>query len=66
MSDTSKVCIESPSDPIIEIFQPFVHDGFVSLTNYLNNGTPVKILRDTGSLQSLLLADTLSFSDKSY
>ena len=66
MSDSSKVCVESPSDPIMEIFEPFVHDGFVSLESDLNNATPVKILRDTGCSQSLLLADTLPFSDKSY
>ena len=30
------------------------------------NATPIKILRDTGSSQSLLLTDTLPFSDDSY
>ena len=65
-SDSFKVCAESPSDPIMEILEPLVHDGFVLLKSDLNNATPVKILRDTGCSQSLLLADTLPFSDKSY
>ena len=50
----------------MEIFEPFIHDGFVSLKNDLYNATPIKILRDTGSSQSLLLTDTLPFSDDSY
>ena len=52
----------------MEIFEPFIHDGFVSLKNYFykDNATPIKILRDTGSSQSLLLTDTLPFSDDSY
>ena len=65
-SDSFKVCAESPSDPIMEILEPLVHDGFVLLKSDLNNATPVKILRDTGCSQSLLLADTLLFSDESY
>ena len=65
-SDSSKVCVKSSFDPTMEIFEPFVHNGFVSLKSDLNNATPVKILRDTGCSQSLLLADTLPFSDKSY
>ena len=45
---------------------PLVYDGFVSLKSDLNCATPVKILRDTGSSQSLLLANTFPFSDESY
>ena len=52
----------------MEIFEPFIHDGFVSLKNYFykDNDIPIKILRDTGSSQSLLFTDTLPFSDDSY
>ena len=57
--------VSFPSIPIMETFEPFMHDGFVSLTSDLSNATAVKILRDTGALQSLLLAGTLPFSDKS-
>ena len=49
----------------METFEPFIHDGFVSLTSDLSNATAVKILRDTGASQSLLLADALPFSEKS-
>ena len=50
----------------MEIFEPFIHNGFVSLKSDFYNATPIKILRDTGSSQSLLLTDTLPFSDDSY
>ena len=57
--------VSFPTKPIMETFEPFIHDGFVSLTSDLSNATAVKILRDTGASQSLLLADALSFSEKS-
>ena len=47
----------------METFEPFIHDGFVSLTSDLSNATAVKILRDTGASQSLLLADALPLSE---
>ena len=53
LCDNSEVCVESPSDRIMEIFELFVHDGFVSHGSNLNNATPVKILRDTGRWQIL-------------
>ena len=56
--------VSFPSKPIMETFEPFMHDGFVSLTSDLSNATAVKILRDTGASQSLLLAGTLPISDK--
>ena len=57
--------VSFPPKPTMETFEPFIHDGFVSLTSDLSNATAVKILRDTGASQSLLLADTLPFSEKS-
>ena len=57
--------VSFPSKPIMETFEPFIHDGFVSLTSDLSNPIAVKILRDTGASQSLLLADALPFSEKS-
>ena len=67
-SEIDKTTSESNADSnsVMEIFEPFIHDGFVSLKNDLYNATPIKILRDTGSSQSLLLTDTLPFSDDSY
>ena len=49
----------------MEIYEPFLSDGFVSLNSDTAQSTPIKILRDTGASQSLILADTLPFSEKS-
>ena len=48
----------------MEIYEPFLSDGSVSLNSDFAQSTPIKILRDTGASQSLILADTLSFSEK--
>ena len=48
----------------MEIYEPFLSDGFVSLNSDYAQSTPIKILRDTGASQSLILADTLPFSEK--
>ena len=45
-------------------FEPFITDGFVSLSCDFAAATPVKILRDTESSQSLILADALPFLTK--
>ena len=50
----------------MESFKPFIHDGSISLSSDFSNSTPIKILRDTGASQSLLLLNTLPFSDSSY
>ena len=49
----------------MEIYEPILSDGFVSLNSDSAQSTPIKILRDTGASQSLILADTLPFSEKS-
>ena len=51
-------------DSVMEIYEPFLSDGFVSLNSDYAQSTPIKILRDTGASQSLILADTLPFSEK--
>ena len=48
----------------MEIFEPFMLNGFVSLSGDNCPPTPIKILRDTGASQSLILADILPFSEK--
>ena len=59
--------IEKPlSGSVMESFKPFTHDGFVSLSGDFDHATPIKLLRDTGASQSLMLVDTLPFSDSSY
>ena len=54
----------SATDCIMEIYELFLSEGFVSLTSDSAQSTPIKILRDTGASQSLILADTLPFSEK--
>ena len=51
-------------DPVMEIYEPFLSDGFVSLNSDFAQFTPITILRETGASQSLILADTLPFSEK--
>ena len=53
----------SESNSVMEIYEP-LSDGFVSLNSDYVQSTPIKILRDTGASQSLILADTLPFTEK--
>ena len=46
-------------------YAPFISDGSVSLVGE-DREIPVKILRDTGVSQSLILTDALPFSHKSF
>ena len=57
--------IKTESVSIDKIFEPFIYDGFVCLSDDLTNATPIKILRDTGASQSLLLANTLPIAENS-
>ena len=54
----------SETDSAMETYEPFLSDEFVSLSSDYAHSTPIKILRDTGASQSLILADTLPFSEK--
>ena len=54
----------SETDSVMEIYEPFLSNGFVSLNSDSAQSTPIKILRDTDASQSLILADTLPFSEK--
>ena len=54
----------SETDSVMDIYEPFLSDCFVSLNSDSAQSTPIKILRDTGASQSLILADTLPFSEK--
>ena len=55
---------EPETDSVMEIYEPFLSDEFVSLNSDFAQSTPITILRDTGASQSLILADTLPFSEK--
>ena len=48
----------------MEIYDPFLSDGFVSLNSDFAQATPITVLRDTGASRSFILADTLPFSEK--
>ena len=57
--------VSTPSKPVMNVFEPFIHEGSVSLSSDMSDSTSIKILRDTGASQSLLLSDTLLFSEES-
>ena len=61
---TFDIVTKPNSDSAMEIFEPFMLNGFVSLSGDNCPPTPIKILRDTGASQSLILADILPFSEK--
>ena len=54
----------SETDSVMEIYEPFLSDDFVSLNSHFAQSIPITILRDTGASQSLIFADTLSFSEE--
>ena len=56
----------SNSDRIMEMFEPFIQNGFISLSDDFSDAKPIRILRDTGSAQSILLQSTLPLSDSTY
>uniref|UniRef100_UPI00358E5605 uncharacterized protein n=1 Tax=Myxine glutinosa TaxID=7769 RepID=UPI00358E5605 len=45
-------------------YQPFISEGFVSRDGASNNRRPVRILRDTGAHQSLMLEGILPWSEE--
>ena len=63
-TNTVDIVTKPKSDSTMEIFEPFMLNGFVSLLGDNCPPTPIKILRDTGAFQSLILADILPFSEK--
>ena len=63
-TNTIDIITKPKSDSTMEIFEPFMFNGFVSLSGDNCPPTPIKILRDTGASQSLILADILPFSEK--
>ena len=55
---------ETETDSVMEIYEPFLSDGSVSLNSAFAQSTPITIFRDIGASQSLILADTLPCSEK--
>ena len=62
-TNTIDIVTKPKSDSTMEIFEPFMLNGFVSHSDDNCPPTPIKILRDTGASQSLILADILPFSE---
>ncbi len=61
-SDTQPTPCGSGLDPC---FQPFTFDVAVSLPGDPGEARPIRVLRDTGGSQSIILASALPFSEKS-
>lgn len=47
--------VSGSSKSVMDMFLHFIHDGLISLSRDMSHSVPIKILRDTGALQSLLL-----------
>lgn len=60
MKTLSPSFLGSPATPD-SCFQPFMFDGFVSLTDKVESRKPVGILCDTGGSKSFILSDILDF-----
>ena len=61
----SKPCnVDTSPDVYEDTFEPFITEGFVSLDGD-SHLQPIRILRDTGALQTLILEDALPFSEES-
>ena len=54
-----------PAKPVTDVSEPFIHEGFASFSSVMSDSTTIKILRDTGATQSLLLSNTFLFSEES-
>ena len=66
-----KRCIEDEISPntesdYMENYKPFISEGVVSLVGDENSSQKVKILRDTGATQSLMLDSVLPLTENSF
>ena len=66
-----KSCIEDKISPetesdYMENYKPFISEGVVSLVGDENSSQKVKILRDTGATQSLMLHSLLPLTENSF
>ena len=66
-----KSCIEDKISPntesdYMENYKPFISEGVVSLVGDENSSQKVKILRDTGATQSLMLDSILPLTENSF
>ena len=66
-----KSCIEDEISPntesdYMENYKPFISEGVVSLVGDENSSQKVKILRDTGATQSLMIGSVLPLTENSF
>ena len=66
-----KSCIEDEISPnaesdYMENYKPFISEGVVSLVGDENSSQKIKILRDTGATQSLMLDSVLPLTENSF
>ena len=66
-----KICIEDKISPktesdYMENYKPFISEGVVSLVGDENSSQKVKILRDNGATQSLMLDSVLPLTENSF
>ena len=66
-----KSCIEDEISPntesdYMENYKPFISEGVVSLVGDENSSQKVKVLRDTGATQSLMLDSVLPLTENSF
>ena len=65
-SKTAVQVKEASPNITMDGYEPFTSECTVSLCGTSSQPTPSAILRDTGASQSLMLADVLPFSEKTY
>ena len=53
-------------DFVEEVYEPFLSEGAISLLHDTSITKPIRILRDTGASQSLILAEAIPLSEKSH
>ena len=71
LHNNDKSCIEDEISPntesnYMENYKPFISEGVVSLVGDENSSQKVKILRDTGATQSLMLDSVLPLTENSF
>ena len=71
LHNNDKSCIEDEICPnkesdYMENYKPFISEGVVSLVGDENSSQKVKILRDTGATQSLMLDSVLPLTENSF
>lgn len=62
---TSVKLLPVSRQPADSCYDPFISAGSVSLTDNSETQVPIRILRDTGASQSIILSDVLPWSDSS-